>query len=151
MDDIDREILSALQSDARLTVTALAARVNTSLSSCHRRLRELERSGAISGYHARLDPAAVGLSFQALLFITMRESATDTLKRLEGALQGLPEVIDAQRLFGDPDYMVRVATRDLESFQRLYDEHLGNLPGVQRFRTTLVMKDIVSDRPLPMR
>jgi DNA-binding Lrp family transcriptional regulator len=61
----------------------------------------------------------------------------------------IPHVIQAQRLFGDPDYLLRVATADLEAFQHLYDERLATLPGVQRLSSTLVMKHVVSDRPLP--
>ncbi|WP_084195792.1 Lrp/AsnC family transcriptional regulator [Streptosporangium amethystogenes] len=72
MDDVDRKILAELQRDGRLTLTDLAERVRLSLSPCHRRLRALERSGAISGYHAALDAHALGLTFEALVFVAMR-------------------------------------------------------------------------------
>lgn len=150
MDAVDREILSALQDDARLTITALAERVRVSVSACHRRLRELERSGVIAGYRAHLDPAAVGLAFQCLIFVTMQDGTADTLARFEAALESTPEVIEAQRLFGQPDFLLRVATRDLEAFQLLYDRSLASLPGVLRLSTTLVMKTPVPARPLPL-
>ncbi|MBX3094003.1 MAG: Lrp/AsnC family transcriptional regulator [Cryobacterium sp.] len=148
MDAIDRKILSILQSDARTTVTALADQVRVSVSACHRRLRELERSGVIAAYRAQLNPAAVGLGFQTLVFVTMREGGTQTLTLFEDALTAVPEVTDAHRLFGDPDYLVRVATQDLAAFQRLYDTTLASLPGVLRLSTTLIMKDVVNARPL---
>src|SRR5262249_37010659 len=66
MDDIDRKILAELQRDGRLTVTELAYRVRLTPAPCHRRLRELERTGVITGYRAVLDPAAVGLGFETL-------------------------------------------------------------------------------------
>ena len=69
---LDRQILAELQQDGRLTVTELAERIGLSLSPCHRRLRALERSGAISGYHAHLNANALGLTFEALVFVTMR-------------------------------------------------------------------------------
>ena len=72
MDALDRQILAELQQDGRLTVTELAERVGLSVSPCHRRLRELERSGAISGYRAHLEPLVLGLSFEALVFVTMK-------------------------------------------------------------------------------
>ncbi|MNL66408.1 AsnC family protein [compost metagenome] len=63
----------------------------------------------------------------------------------------IPQVIQAQRLFGDPDYLLHVIARDLPAFQRLYDEQLSALPGVQRLTSTLVMKSVVQDRPfLPL-
>jgi len=70
MDAVDRKILAELQNDGRLTITDLAARVGLSVSPCHRRLRELERAGVIRGYRAIVDPKAVGLTFEALLFVT---------------------------------------------------------------------------------
>jgi len=108
VDRIDRQILALLQQDGRMTVTALAARVRLSVSPCHRRVRELERSGAIRGYRALIDPAAVGLTFEALVFVTMRQEDRDTLLGFEAALAEVPNVVHAQRLFGDPDYLLRV-------------------------------------------
>jgi DNA-binding Lrp family transcriptional regulator len=149
MDRIDCEILAELQADGRLTITDLAARVGLSISPCHRRLRELERSGIIRGYRAVVDPAAVGLSFEALLFVTMRQEDRDTLLAFEAAVAQIPNVLQAQRLFGDPDYLLRIVTADLGAYQRLEDDVLATLPGVQRLNSTLVMKNVVAERPLP--
>jgi DNA-binding Lrp family transcriptional regulator len=149
VDAIDRNILALLQENGRLTVTELATRVGLSVSPCHRRLRELEHSGVIRGYRAVVDPDAVGLTFQALVFVTMRQEDRDTLLGFEAAVAGIPNVVQAQRLFGDPDYLLRIVTADLAAYQRLEDDTLSALPGVQRLNSTLVMKRIVDDRPLP--
>jgi DNA-binding Lrp family transcriptional regulator len=58
-------------------------------------------------------------------------------------------VVQAQRLFGDPDYLLRILTADLAAYQRLEDDQLATLPGVQRLTSTLVMKRVVQDRPIP--
>ncbi|MET8968163.1 Lrp/AsnC family transcriptional regulator [Streptomyces hydrogenans] len=149
MDAMDRKILAELQQDGRLTVTELADRVRLSVSPCHRRLRDLERAGAIRGYRAVVDPAAVGLNFEALVFATLRWEDPDTVTAFEEAVAAVPHVLQAQRLFGEPDYLLRVATADLPAFQQLYDQRLARLPGVQRLTSTLVMKHVVDDRPLP--
>jgi DNA-binding Lrp family transcriptional regulator len=149
VDAVDRKILATLQQDGRLTVTELAAQIGLSISPCHRRLRELERSGAIRGYRAVVDADALGLSFEALVFITMRQEDRETLIGFEEGVAGIPHVVQAQRLFGDPDYLLRIVTTDLAAYQRLQDEQLSALPGVQRMTSTLVMKRIVQDRPLP--
>jgi DNA-binding Lrp family transcriptional regulator len=149
VDAIDRKILALLQEDGRLTVTELAVRVGLTVSPCHRRLRELEGSGVIRGYRAVVDPDAVGLTFQALVFVTMRQEDRDTLLGFEEAVAAIPNVVQAQRLFGDPDYLLRIVTADLAAYQRLEDDRLSALPGVQRLNSTLVMKQIVNDRPLP--
>lgn len=149
MDALDRKILAELQQDGRLTVTELAGRVGLSVSPCHRRLRELERSGAITGYRAVVPPSAVGLTFEALVFISLHQEDRDTVAEFERAVADIPHVLQAQRLFGDPDYLLRTATADLVAFQKLYDDQLATLPGVQRLTSTLVMKHVVEDRPLP--
>lgn len=150
MDDVDRKILAELQRDGRLTLTELAERIQLSVSPCHRRLRALERSGAIAGYHARLDAAALGLTFESLVFVTMRYEDRETVAAFEQAVADIPNVLQAQRLFGDPDYLLRVVTRDLSAYRRLYDEYLATLPGVQRLSSTLVMASVVESRPLPL-
>jgi DNA-binding Lrp family transcriptional regulator len=149
MDVVDRKILAELQQDGRLTVTELAERVRISLSPCHRRLRELERTGAIRGYRAIVDPEAVGLGFEAVVFASMQRGDRDTVAAFEEAVAAIPNVVQAQRLFGDPDYLMRVVSADLPAFQRLYDQRLATLPGVRRLTSTLVMKQVVGDRPLP--
>ncbi|MEU6748061.1 Lrp/AsnC family transcriptional regulator [Actinomadura nitritigenes] len=149
MDAIDRKIIAVLQEDGRATITDVAARVGLSVSPCHRRLRELERNGTIRGYRAVVDAAALGLTFQALVFVTMRQEDRETLLGFEAAVERVPEVVQAQRLFGDPDYLLRIVTADLTAYQELEDDVLSALPGVQRLNSTLVMKHIVNDRPLP--
>jgi len=149
VDGIDQKILALLQEDGRLTLTELASRVGLSVSPCHRRLRELERNGVIRGYRAVVDAESLGLMFEVLAFVTMRQEDRDTLLAFEERLAAIPEVLQAERLFGDPDYLLRILTTDLAAYQVLEDEHLTALPGVARITSTLVMKRIVHDRPLP--
>ncbi|RSM68254.1 AsnC family transcriptional regulator [Actinoplanes sp. ATCC 53533] len=148
MDALDRKILAELQRDGRLTVTDLAERVGLSVSPCHRRLRALEQAGAISGYRAHVDAKSLGLTFEALVFVTMNAADRRTLDAFEQAVAAMPHVQQAQRLFGDPDYLLRIITRDLPAFQEVYDQQLATLPSVQRMRSTLVMKTVVENRPL---
>lgn len=150
MDDIDRKIIAELQKDGRLSATDLAARIGLSLSPCHRRLRALEQSGTIAGYRADISPEKVGLNFSALVFVTLREVSRERVEAFEAAVSTVPQITHAQRLFGDPDYLLQVVTKDLEAFQRLYDVSLTALPNVQRLNSTLVMKSIVLNRPLPI-
>lgn len=150
MDSIDRKILAELQADGRLSITELAERVNLSLSPCHRRLRALEQEGGITGYRANLDPGKMGFNFVALVFATLREGDRNAVSAFEEAVEDIPQIVLAQRLFGDPDYLMQVVTRDLSSFQQLYDQKLSAMPGVQHLRSTLVMKTVVQDRPFPL-
>lgn len=147
MDAVDRKILANLEAEGRLTVTEVAQRVRLSVAACHRRIRELERSGAIRGYRAVVDPAAVGLGFEVLVSVTMEREDAATIEAFERGLTAVAEVRHAERLFGDPDYLVRVTTSDIAAYQTLRDEKLATLPGVQRLSSTIVMKRIVDERP----
>ncbi len=150
MDAVDRKILALLEAEGRLTVTELAQRVGLSVAPCHRRLRELERTGVIRGYRAVIDPAAIGLGFEVLVAVRMDREDAATIAEFESSLATVPEVRHAERLFGDPDYLVRVATADIAAYQRLRDEKLATLPGVQRLTSTIVMKRVVDEHPFPL-
>ena len=130
MDTIDRQILAELQDEGRLSVTDLAHRVRLTVSPAQRRMKDLERSGAIIGYRALVDPNALGLHFEALVFVTMKQEDRETLLGFEDAVTKVPNVLLAQRLFGDPDYILRVRTADLDAYAQLEDDVLSTLPGV---------------------
>ena len=68
----------------------------------------------------------------------------------EAALSEIPQIVETQRLFGDPDYLLHVVAKDLPAFQKLYDEKLTSIPNVKRLSSTLVMKEVIQDRLLPM-
>ncbi|HEX6522183.1 MAG TPA: Lrp/AsnC family transcriptional regulator [Streptosporangiaceae bacterium] len=150
MDEIDRKILAELQEHGRLTVTELADRVQLTAAPCHRRLRELERTGVITGYRAILDPATVGLGFEAIVSVTLERGDAGTVAAFEAALAEVSEIRHAERLFGDPDYLLRVVATDLNDYAALRDHTLATLPGIQRITSTIVMKRIVDNRPLPL-
>ena len=107
-------------------------------------------NGVITGYRAVLDPAAVGLGFEALVSVTMDCEDAGTLAAFEAALAAVPQIRHAKRLFGDPDYLPRVVATDLNDHATLRDHKLAILPGVQRINSTIVMRRIVDNRPLPL-
>lgn len=146
---MDRKIVAILQVEWRITLTDLADRVRLSVSRCQRRVRELEADGTIRGYSALADGARLGYGFEVLLFATL--SRPDAVDEFDAALAEIPEVIEAQRLFGEPDYLIRVVSADLPSYQHLYETVLIRLPGVRSLNSTIVMKHVVSPRPFPGR
>ncbi|SSQ43222.1 AsnC family transcriptional regulator [Acinetobacter baumannii] len=113
-------------------------------------MKALEESGAIKGYRAELDPNLVGFEFSAIVFITLKEGDKQAVEKFENAVMEIPQIIQAQRLFGEPDYLLHVVAKDLPAFQRLYDEKLSAIPSVQRLISTIVMKDVVPERLFPI-
>jgi DNA-binding Lrp family transcriptional regulator len=91
--------------------------------------------------------AALDLGFEVLVFATL--SQPEMVGEFDQAIAAIPQVIEAQRLFGEPDYLLRVVTASPTAYQQLYDESLVRLPGVQSLRSTILMKQVVPLRPLP--
>lgn len=133
-----------------MSATALAAQVGLTVAPCHRRLKDLEASGAISGYRAVINPSSVGLGFEALVFVTLAQVDRDTIDDFEAQVAANTRITSAQRLFGDPDYILKVMARDLNDYQKFYDTELTSLPGVLRLRSTLVMKNLKPGAGLPL-
>lgn len=150
IDEIDAVILRELQADGRLSNQDLAARVGLSPSPCLRRVRALERAGVITGYRAVLDPAAVGRGFEVFVSAVLLRAEAGAIERFEHALLAIGEVIEARRMIGTPDYLLRVVVADLAAYERLYSARLATLPGVERVATQLAIKVVKPDRGLPL-
>jgi Lrp/AsnC family transcriptional regulator, leucine-responsive regulatory protein len=140
MDRLDHAILEHLRQDGRLTNTELADRVNLSPSPCLRRVRNLESLGVITGYHAAVDPAAIGRGFQVLLHVEMAVQDRTTIDAFEAAVDQLDEVVECRRMFGQPDYLLWVAVADLDTYEHVYMAKLAGLPGVARTNSQFTMK-----------
>ncbi|MFC0429793.1 Lrp/AsnC family transcriptional regulator [Kutzneria buriramensis] len=150
MDRIDRQILRELQRDGRLSNAELAERVGLTPSPCLRRVNRLEQDGVILGYRALLEPATVGRGFQAFVSVAMAQEDPPTVAEFERRVGELPEVVEAMRLFGDPDYLLRVAVADIAAYERCYTESLAQLPGVARLTSHLTMKQVKVNEGLPI-
>jgi DNA-binding Lrp family transcriptional regulator len=148
MDSLDRKIISVLQEHGRISLTDLADRVGLTLSPTHRRLKHLEDQEVIYGYRALVDAAALGYGFEAVMFVQMGREDRSTISKFEEAVAQIPNVIQAQRLLGDPDYLLRIRAADINDYTRLTDEVLSSLPGVHLMNSSQVAKNIVIDRPL---
>jgi len=151
MDALDRAIIGHLQADGRLSNADLAERVRLSPSACLRRVRALEARGVIVGYHAVIDPAALDQGFQVLVYTTLMMRNRETIAAFEEAVTGLDEVVECHRMFGDPDYVIRVAVADVGAYERFLIDTFADLPGVARMTSQFAMKTIKSAGPLPFR
>ncbi len=150
MDSVDHAILSHLQDDGRLSNLELAERIRLSPSATLRRVRNLEASGAIAGYHAVIDPDAVGRGFQVTVHTTLMLRNRETIEAFEAAIRPLDEVIECQRMFGDPDYLIRVAVADAEAYEHFLINTFADLPGLARMTSQFTMKTIKPAGRLPL-
>jgi DNA-binding Lrp family transcriptional regulator len=150
MDDVDRAILDQLQVNGRIANNDLAAIVGLSPSSCLRRVRNLEATGLITGYVALLDRDAVGSGYEALVWVTLREVTRTTMLDFEAAIADAPNITEASRMMGQPDYLLRVVAADAVAFETLYMDVLATLPHVQQLTSQLAMKVVKRSTALPL-
>jgi DNA-binding Lrp family transcriptional regulator len=150
MDRLDREILRHLQIDGRLANVELAERVRLSPSSCLRRVRALEGAGVIRGYYADIDPAAVGCGFEVTVHVELTLKDRATVEAFEERIAAFEEVVECRRMFGLPDYVVRVAVPDQAAYEAFYMNKLGELPGLARVNSQFTMKTVKPSGTLPI-
>lgn len=143
MDVVDREILSVLQQDGRITATELAKRIQLSLSATSERLRQLQHTGVITGFSVQVDPAAVGRSIEALIDVRLGPGvgADKPQEILDENIASLPGVVDAVHLTGRFDTQLRVATRDVAELDRLLVRIKEDF-GAEETNTRLVLRTI---------
>ncbi len=149
LDEKDAHLLRLLQQDAQLTAEALGQRLNLSPSQASRRRARLEARGLITGYRARVDPQALGLSVQAFVQVEMRSHSRDSGRAFARLITTLPEVISAWIMTGPADYLLRVYCRDLPALNRLIQDVLLAHPSVARVQSQIVMDQPKADAPLP--
>jgi Lrp/AsnC family transcriptional regulator, leucine-responsive regulatory protein len=150
VDELDRAILRHLQADGRLTNVELAERVRLSPSPCLRRVRALERAGVIRGYHAEIDPAAVGRGFEVTVLVELTLKDRATVEAFEAGITGMDEVVECRRMFGVPDYLIRVAVADQAAYEAFYMSRLAELPGLARVNSQFAMKTVKPGGTLPI-
>jgi DNA-binding Lrp family transcriptional regulator len=149
VDLVDRHIVAELQRDGRLSNVELADRVGLSPAPCLRRVRRLEAEGVILGYAARIDPKVLGRSFEVLVNVDLTSKDRATFEAFEAAVAALEEVTEVRRMFGLPDYVLRVGTDSIESYEVFVSTRLGDAPGLAKLDSHITMKLIKSpEHPL---
>jgi DNA-binding Lrp family transcriptional regulator len=146
LDAIDRAILKALQENARMTNAELAETVGLSPSACSRRHDMLEKSGVISGYHARLSHKAIDYKMMVIVHISLSGQFAKTLTEFEAAVKRCPNVLVCYLMSGEYDYILRVAAKDLEDYERIHRDWLSALPHVVKINSSFALREVI-ERP----
>ncbi len=144
MDTLDRRIIAALRENGRATYAELGRQVGLSASAVHERVGKLEATGVITGYHAVVNPSAVGLGVTALIGIHPTDVADD--EDVAASLALLAEVESCYRVAGDESFVVKVRVATVDDLERTLGR-LRRIDGVARTRTTLVLSTRFEGRP----
>ncbi len=150
LDAVDKKLLIALQNDARATVGELAELVSLSQSPCWRRVKQLEESGLIEGYNARLSRQKLGYGVIGFVQLQMDNHTPQASDSFERAVVALSQVLSCHNLSGRYDYLLEVVGVDLESFSEFVRTHIRALPGVREISTSFSLKEIKRSVALPI-
>jgi DNA-binding Lrp family transcriptional regulator len=150
IDELDRSILGILQEEGRITNVELASRVGLTAPPCLRRMRALEESGVIRGYHAELDPGALGYSIMVFALVSLRSQAEDDLRAFEAHVAELPEVRECHMLNGEIDFILKIVAHDLQSFQAFLTSKLTPAPNVASVKTSLTIRTSKTSCGIPV-
>ncbi|WP_134048651.1 Lrp/AsnC family transcriptional regulator [Mycobacteroides franklinii] len=146
MDHLDRAIIDQLQLQGRLTNQELADRVGLTPAPCLRRVRRLEAEGVITGYTALVNPAALGRDFEVIIYADLVAKDLATVASFEERLVAMDEVVELRRMFGIPDYFIRVQTAGLAAYEQWLSIKLMGDPAIARVDSRLTMKLLKSRR-----
>jgi DNA-binding Lrp family transcriptional regulator len=150
LDSVDLEILAALQDDGRMTNVDLAAKVGLTAPPCLRRVRSLEQGGVIQGYHAKLDPVALGYQITVFALVSLKSQAEHELRAFEEHVATLPEVRECHMLNGEIDFILKIVAHDLQSFQRFLTSALTTAPNVASVKTSLTIRTSKDSPGIPI-
>ncbi|MDS7597747.1 Lrp/AsnC family transcriptional regulator [Agrobacterium tumefaciens] len=150
LEPVDVRILSSLQDEGRLTNQALADEVGLSASPCWRRVRQLEETGVIQGYSARIDRRQVGLGVLAFIRVKIDSHSEEEAELFSRQVADLKEVVACYSIAGDADFLLQVVSPDLDTYADFAMSVVRRLPGIKEMQTTFVLKEIKAFEGLPL-
>lgn len=151
LDTTDLRILAEIQRDGRMSIVELSRRVHLTKTPCAERLRRLEKSGVISGYFARIDPAVLLAAHVVMVQVQLKGTTADELEAFNAAVMRAPEIQSCHMVAGGYDYLLKVRTRDIDDYRKVLGEVISKLPGVLQTHTYVVMETVKDEVTLPVR
>ncbi|MEX2518292.1 MAG: Lrp/AsnC family transcriptional regulator [Paracoccaceae bacterium] len=150
LDDTDRRILRALQTDPQLSTAALAERAGLSPSPCWRRLERMEDAGVIAGRVIEVDLRKLGYTVQVFLRVRLDKTEAGAFQEFVAAARKLPEILAIQTLLGRVDIRMDVVARDLDHYQELLKTQILDLPHIADIEALLLVSELKNDEWLPI-
>ena len=145
IDDTDKQILRLLQTQARMSITELAERVNLSATPCARRIKRLEDSGIITGYHTQSDAQKLGYPLAVFIAISMDRHTADRFELFEEKIQSFDEVVSCSIVTGrTEDYLIKVRVRDMAHYEEFLLHRLNRIEGVAQVHTSFELREVFS-------
>lgn len=142
LDQIDKNILRVIQREGRIPIVELAERVNITKSPCLIRLRKLEKDGFIRGYRADIDPHKVEQSHLVYVQVKLKNTSRKKLNEFNAAVRDIPEILSCHMMSGGYDYLLKVRSKNVQSYSLFMADILSDLPSVQQTSTFPVLQEV---------
>lgn len=149
IDQFNKALLTALQKDSSLTQKELSERVNLSANACWNRIQALKKQGILTGQVARLDRTKLDLDLVVFVMVRTRHHSAEWLETFRKHVSSIPEVIDFFRIGGDYDYLLKVVTHDMASYDAVYQRLIAGVE-LDSVTSYFAMEAIEENRPLPV-
>lgn len=149
LDSTDLAILAALRDNARIAIVELAKRVNLSPTPCTLRIRRLEQAGVIEGYHARLNPKALGHTLMVFVTVSLKSTDEATLRAFNAAVKPVKPILECHMVGGGFDYLLKIRVRDMAEYRDILGGVLGALPMVESTHSYFVMEEVKETQLTP--
>lgn len=147
LDDTDRAILRELQADGRTPFSEIARRIDMSSATVHDRVNQMEEAGVIRGYHASVDPAALGFDVEAYVGLRVEQGATETVL---SALEEVDAVQEVALVTGEWDAIMTVVAESTDKLRELLFDQIAEIEGFDRSQTMVVLGHGIDNRELPL-
>ena len=148
MDKTDLKIIELLQRNGRTSNTDLAEHVNLSPTPCLKRLRKLEKTGVITGYHAALDPIKVGYNISALVLIKMSDNTRESVNAFNVAVNKVPSITECFMATGRIDYVAKIYAKDFNHYEAIIRDDIARLPNIMSMETVFIFGNCIPDNSI---
>jgi DNA-binding Lrp family transcriptional regulator len=150
LDRASRQILEALQADARLSTQALAEKVGLSATPVWRRVKEMEERGVIRAQVVLLDREKIGLSICVLANVSLVRHSEGAVEQFERLVATQREIIECHAITGEADYVIKVVAADMKAYDLFLQQNIFKLPGVSSVRSNVVLREVKYETALPV-
>lgn len=149
IDATDRQIITLLQQDGRLTIQDLSQKINLSPTPCLRRVRQLEKAGVLTGYTAIVNEEAYGLPITALVRIRLEHHSETSVRAFERSVGIIDEIMDCYVMAGDADYLLRVLVSSFRDYERFVRDKLQKIGGIAAIETSFAYGVVKRSKVFP--
>jgi Lrp/AsnC family transcriptional regulator, leucine-responsive regulatory protein len=150
LDQTDRKVLDILQENAKITNADLSKKIGLSPAPTLERVKKLELSGIIRSYHAKLEPELVGLGVSTIIMVTLvghKKQVTDSFVE---KVKEIPEIIECHHITGDGDFLLKVISKDINSYQKLLLEVINEIEEVANTKSMVILSTFKDSEKLPI-